>query len=116
MELITTCVIVHSPGTSADEHGRVCVGHCPACHQAVMHDGSKPNEAPTPGDGPVWTCPTDLQEGNPHHAESEVSEALQEARGIYSNCADDFPEMGIYCPHDVMPLHSACYQSNKITY
>lgn len=97
--LITTCAVLHTPGPDADQDGRVCIGHCPACHTVVWSD-----------DGPVWTCPADLSKGNPHHAEATVSEQTQRLAGCYSNCADDF---GGVCPHDAMPLHSACYEAGR---
>lgn len=101
-KLITMCAVLHMPGPDPDDAGRYCVGHCPACHQPVWD-----------ADEPVWTCPANLHDENPHRADSYVSAALQEREGCYSNCADDF---GLGCPHDPMPLHDACYGSNDITY
>jgi len=118
-KLITTCAVLHAPGPDADENGRMCVGHCPACHQAVYDDGGKAGQSPAtdPMDGPVWTCPTGLSDGNPHQAERDdrITDALQEREGCYSNCTDDFGNLGP-CPYDHMPLHSECYGNPDITY
>lgn len=116
-KLITTCAVMHMAGPTPDEHGRVIVGHCPACHDAVCDDGSKPSDPPTPDDAPVWTCPTDLSDENPHHVDRDdrITDAVQERAGCFGNCLDDFGNLGP-CPHERMPLHSACYQSDAITY
>lgn len=111
-ELITTCAVLHLAGPDAMDDGRTIVGHCPACHRAVCDDGSDPDGPVTPNDSPVWTCPTNLSEGNPHHADAMVSEALQDREEIYSNCGTDF---GFSCYED-MPLHNACYGNGAITY
>jgi len=103
-KLITTCAVLHMAGPTADENGGRCIGHCPACHKAVMDSD----------DGvPTWICPTDLQEGNPHREDATVSEELQEREGIYGNCAEEF---GLWCGHERMPLHAACYDSQTLTY
>ena len=116
-KLITTCAVMHTVSTDADEYHRVCVGHCPACHQAVMGDGSRPDQPPTPDGAPVWTCPADLSEGNPHreNAPEWITEAAQEAAGCYSNCASDFDGHGL-CHYPHVPLHSACYDSADVAY
>lgn len=105
-KLITTCAVMHSAGPSPDDDGRVCVGHCPACHQAVFTT-----------DDPVWTCPADLSEGNPHREDTPdgITEQLRESAGVFSNCPDDFGNLGP-CPFDHMPLHGRCYGSDAITY
>lgn len=97
-ELITVCPLADSD----------YAGHCPACHKPVLYSEE--------GDsGPVWTCPANLSEGNPHHVEqpSWATEELFEEAGCYSNCAEDF---GGTCDYDDMPLHSACYGADNITW
>lgn len=91
MNLITTCAV----GTDTD-----VAGHCPCCHTTVLHSAEV--------DGPTWTCPADLSEGNPHREDAPewITEALRDKVGIYSNCADDF---GGHCEFEPMPLHSTCY-------
>jgi len=109
-KLITTCAVLHMPGPDHDENGRMCVGHCPACHQAVYDDGGKAGQPMTdPWDGPVWVCPADLQDGNPHRVDRDdrITDELQEQSGMYGNCVGDFDGLGP-CPHDHMPLHSEC--------
>jgi hypothetical protein len=77
-------------------------GWCPACHKAVSLDEP---------DGPVWTCPADLSEGNParesesYYSDAEITETMREESGVYSNCWEDF---GKAC-YDMLPLHSDCY-------
>lgn len=92
MTLITTC-----PGDP------VILGHCPACHRAVTEE-----------DDPVWTCPADLSDGNPHQlpTDERITEELRESSGMFSNCGDDF---GFPC-HERMPLHGECYGSDTLTY
>jgi len=104
VKLITTCAVMHVAGPDRDERGRVCIGHCPACHQAVYDT-----------DDPVWVCPTDLDERNPHHADSDITEAMRKAAGCYSNCASEFGRFGS-CPDEDMPLHGECYESKILMY
>jgi hypothetical protein len=88
--LMTTC-----PG-EADYFG-----HCPACHRPVLSDE----------DFPVWICPHNLSEGNPHREDAgAVSEIEQEAAEVYSRCPAD--HVG-YCYQSHMPLHGACYDQGK---
>lgn len=96
MESKTLCAVMHVHGPTLDEKGRMCLGHCPHCHQAVWDD-----------ENITWDCPANLPEGNPHRTESYVSAELQEARGIYSNCAHDF---FLPCGYQDMPIHDACRQ------
>lgn len=80
------------------------VGHCPACHKSV-----------TLCDSPVWTCPTNLAESNPHHENTPpwLTEEIQRASGDFSNCAEDH---GGSCDFQHMPLHGACYDSDTVSY
>lgn len=89
--LITTCP------------GDVVIGHCPACHRPVLDS-----------DEPVWTCPADLSDGNPHQepADERITEELREESGVFSNCGEDY---GFPC-YDRMPLHGACYDSPTTTW
>lgn len=82
----------------------------------MCDDGSNPDGPATPDDSPVWTCPTDLSEGNPHQVDRDerITDQRQEREGCYGNCADDFG-LGV-CPHEHMPLHSGCYGSADVTY
>jgi hypothetical protein len=76
-------------------------GHCPACHLEVSYktEGS---------DGPVWTCPYNLPEGNPHRVDPPwwITEELMTRNGVYSYCPDDH---GKVCAQEPLPLHGACY-------
>lgn len=101
--LITTCAVLHMPGPDPDETGRVCMGHCPACHEVVWDS-----------DDPVWTCPANLSLGNPHHAApvAPITEDRQQRDGVYSWCGTDFG----YACHEDMPLHSACYGGETATW
>jgi hypothetical protein len=76
--------------------GDQVVGHCPACHKAVFD-----------ADEPVWTCPANLSEGNPHREVqiAVITEEMREKAGVFSNCGEDFGQP--CCPD--MPLHSDCY-------
>lgn len=116
-KLITTCAVMHAPGPDPDENGRMCVGHCPACHEAVYDDGGKAGQPVDPMGLAVWTCPTDLSDGNPHQVDrdSAITDAMQEAAGCYGNCVEDFGNLGP-CPNDHMPLHSDCYGNPDVTY
>ena len=81
-------------------HSSDCyVGTCPACGKPVLWD--------TP-DGPVWTCPADLAEGNRFREipNKGITDAMREVAGVFSNCGEDF---GFRC-YDRMPLHSRCYE------
>lgn len=95
------------------------VGICPACGEAVFQ--SREGE-----DGPVWTCPSDLNEKNPYFEELpddyQTTEAEKEANGYYANCPEGLSVVkpGHYvCPIEAyggyngnghMPLHAACYE------
>ena len=78
------------------------VGTCPACGEPVLWDDP---------DGPVWTCPADLDSSNPYAepANPKITEAMREAARVYSNCGDDF---GFAC-YDALPLHAACYEKGE---
>jgi hypothetical protein len=77
------------------------VGICPACSKPV------PRDEP---DGPVWTCPADLDPRNPYWEPQEgIAEAMREKAGVFSNCWEDF---GRPC-YDRLPLHSACYDKES---
>jgi hypothetical protein len=76
-------------------------GICPACGETVKIDEP---------DGPVWTCPADLNRRNPYWEPSRVSSSRRRAMrraGIYSLCGEDTGD-GCY---DRMPLHSTCYEA-----
>ena len=75
------------------------VGTCPACSEPVYSEDEQ--------DGPVWTCPADLSDGNPWQepAHEGITDELREASGVYSNCGEDY---GFPC-YEPMPLHAACY-------
>jgi hypothetical protein len=77
-------------------------GTCPACGFVVLL--SEP-------DGPVWTCPADLSEGNrfKEYQENEITEEMREKAGVFSNCWEDF---GRPCFKPI-PLHSACYEKGN---
>jgi hypothetical protein len=85
-----------------EEEDRATVGICPACDAPVYRDEP---------DGPVWTCPADLSEGNRHRepADERITEALRQQSGVFSNCGEDY---GFPC-HERMPLHSACYEKGN---
>lgn len=72
------------------------VGTCPECDSLVFEDDP---------DGPVWTCPRDLDPSNKYWMPSDITEEQMEESGCYSQCYEDH---GGYCG-DHMPLHSACY-------
>ena len=78
------------------------VGICPACSKPV------PRDEP---DGPVWTCPADLDVKNPYWEPTPegITEELREQAGVFSNCGEDF---GMDC-YDRMPLHSKCYEKGR---
>jgi len=101
--IVTTCAVLHIAGLDPDSDKGVCVGHCPACHQAVFE-----------ADDPVWTCPANLQEDNPHHEDplTDITEEMHERYGVFSLCGDDF---GREC-YEPMPLHGECYDSTTLTY
>jgi hypothetical protein len=84
-------------------------GICPACGKAVYH--SEP-------DGPVWTCPADLNEANPYWEplpeDWQTSEAQMERDGYYANCPEGNFARPSFCPFEAygaghLPLHSECY-------
>lgn len=86
------------------------VGICPACKQTVFADEP---------DGPVWTCPSDLNPSNPYYEELpedyQTTEAQKEANGYYANCPDGLNNA---CPIEHygtghLPLHSACYEKGN---
>lgn len=83
--------------------GYQVVGHCPACHKPVLDT-----------DDPVWTCPANLSEGNPHRLApmNRITDAMQQKAGCFSYCGTDF---GLGCYED-MPLHGACYNSDGVTW
>lgn len=88
--------------------GEDYAGHCPACHKPVLYSEEG-------DDGPVWTCPANLSEGNPHAQPRPdwATEELFEKEGVYSHCAQDFRR---HCEHDDMPLHAACYNADNVTW
>lgn len=80
------------------------VGICPACRETVFNSREP--------DGPVWTCPADLNPRNPyweprtfHESDEEHEKACEEA-GVFSNCGEDF---GFGC-YERLPLHADCYE------
>lgn len=77
-------------------------GHCPSCHKMVLYSAEP--------DGPVWTCPANLQDSNPHREPQPewITEEIMRANGCYSNCASDH---GGYCEYQDMPLHAVCYDT-----
>lgn len=79
------------------------VGHCAACHKPVLA-----------ADAPVWECPANLSEGNPHKREPavKITEEMQQKAGVFSFCGNDF---GMPC-HEDMPLHGACYEGGEFTW
>ena len=87
------------------------VGTCPACGNAVFNSQET--------EGPVWTCPADLNPRNPY-AEAplppfdEISEAERERLGYFGNCREDgyAGTHGTGC-YARMPLHSACYEKGN---
>lgn len=89
------------------KHKSEFAGICPACGLAVYQ--SEP-------DGPVWTCPYDLNTKNPYYVpvpdDFRLTPAQKKKLGVDNDC----PEwQGEHCPSDDfggtghMPLHSACY-------
>lgn len=102
--IVTMCAVLHMPGNDPDEERGACVGHCPACHLVVFDS-----------DDPVWTCPADLSEQNPHReaADPRITEELMRKHGVYSNCGEDH---GWECDYEPMPLHGECYGSTTLTY
>jgi len=100
-KLITTC--------TGDGHEHDYAGHCPCCHTAVYYSQEDESEY----GGPVWTCPADLSENNPHHEDHdpdrEITEEMREEASVYSNCWEDY---GGEC-FDMMPLHGACYGGER---
>lgn len=101
--IITTCTVLHMSGPDPDQDGRMYVGHCPACHLSVFDDQD-----------PVWTCPANLQENNPHYEKPthEITEEMQEKAGVYSLCGYDWA----YGCYEDMPLHGKCYNSQTLTH
>lgn len=79
-------------------HSQCEVGTCPSCKKPVLWDEP---------DGPVWTCPADLAKDNPFHEKPDprITSELQKQKGVFSNCGEHF---GLPC-HEMLPLHSACY-------
>jgi hypothetical protein len=76
------------------------VGVCPMCGEGVKSDDP---------DGPVWTCPRDLDPNDRiqgrYWEPSEVTEEQMERDGVYSHCYEDHDG---YCG-DHMPMHGECY-------
>lgn len=104
MTLVLTCPLT----------GEDYAGHCPACHKPVLY--SKEGD-----DGPVWTCPANLSEGNPHRvpAPDWITEEICEREGVFSNCVSDFRPFDsrrVPCEHEDMPLHAACYNADNVTW
>jgi hypothetical protein len=84
-----------------DKKNEKPVGICPACGESVFNSRET--------DGPVWTCPCDLNKNNPFWQPSDVTEEMMEKDGCYSYC---WSEHGGYC-EDHMPLHSECYDKGN---
>lgn len=81
--------------------GEKPVGICPACKETVFADEP---------DGPVWTCPADLNPKNCYWEPQEgITRDMQKKAGVFSNCWEDF---GGSC-YDRMPLHSKCYEKGN---
>lgn len=82
------------------------VGICPACGESVFNSRET--------DGPVWTCPADLNEANPYRETPliEWSEAEREAMGYFGNCLEDTGDNHGSC-YERLPLHSACYEKGN---
>jgi hypothetical protein len=82
------------------------VGTCPACGESVFNSRET--------DGPVWTCPADLDVQNPYWEPplppfDTITEDERERSGYFGNCCEDIGYNGGQC-YDRMPLHSACYE------
>lgn len=79
------------------------VGICPACGEAV-YTSLEP-------DGPVWTCPKDLNPTNPYYdPDNHAPEELLAQDGDHSNCPSAHTLDGGYCEGELhLPLHAACY-------
>lgn len=89
-------------------------GICPACSLPV------PADEP---DGPVWVCPSDLNEKNPYYEElpedwRKTEEQKLEA-GYFANCPEGDPMDSAPCPFTYpggpghLPLHSKCYETGE---
>jgi hypothetical protein len=79
-------------------------GHCPVCHRDVMCQSEG-------NDWPVWACPYNLPDGNPHqlvHDDQAVAQ-LGAVQGS-SYCLADH---GGVCDRPHLPLHGACHDAGN---